>query len=107
MIKGIKPGVSVLETLAEIGEFVRHCAKDPELIGFNVMVSKHPGKSYILGKVDEAKQAKYVLPIWMDYLDPIQCPIISNAIHKALHGEDMTPEQLENLMVSKVETYDS
>ena len=106
MIKGLQPGVSVLDILCEIAEFVAHCKKDPKLVGFNVMISRHPGKSYILGKVDDSLQAKYVLPILIDYMDPIQRPIIANSIFRGLHGVDMTPEALEAEMVSKVDEYD-
>ena len=103
MIKGLAPGVSVLATLAEIKDFVRHCNKDERLLGFNMMVSKHPGRSYIMGKTNDSLQAKYVLPIPMDCMDPVQRPLIANAIHEGIHHKSMTAEAMENEMVSKAD----
>ena len=95
--------LSVLETLQEIKDFINWCQKDKELAGFNVVISQTDYGSYILGKTYDSLKAKYVLPIDLDYTDPIQRPLIANAIHEALYRESMTAEEMENEMVSKSE----
>ena len=95
--------MSVKKTLEEIKDFVRWCKRDPDLAGFNVRISKHIGTSYILGKVKHSMEPKYVLPIMLDYANPIERPMIANAIYKAIHSKSMTPEALEDEMVCKAD----
>lgn len=99
--------VSVLGTLAEIKDFVRYWLKRRgDLEGFDVRLSKHPGKSYVLAK-DVNLMPIGVLPIYMDYADPIQRPLIANAIHEAIHKKSMSSEAMENEMVCKIEDYEN
>lgn len=94
----------VLAILADIKNFVRwNRRNEPNLAGFNVLVSKHPGKSYVLAKNNDSFMSKHVLPIDMDYADPLQRPLIANAISEALYDKAMTAEQMENEMVCKSE----
>ena len=102
MIK-LPHNISVNNTLYEIGEFVRHCLAQDDFAGINVLISKTPGKSYVIGKVFSTPKPKWVLPIWMDAADPVQSPIIHNAIHRAMYGEELEPEEMEDLMVCKSE----
>ena len=99
--KKLKP---VLKILAEIKDFVIWNRKnEPDLAGFNVAVSKHFGKSYVIAKNNTSFMASHVLPIDMDYADPVQRPLIANAIREALYGESMNDEEMENEMVCKSE----
>ena len=91
---------SVIETLAEIKDFVRHCQKDPLLAGFDVLITKNR-TSVVIAKTEESFMAKYVLPIPLDYADPLQRPLIANAIREAMTGTSMTAEEMENEMVCK------
>lgn len=94
----------VLAILVDIKNFVRwNRRNEPELAGFNVLVSKQPGKSYILAKNNDSFMAKHVLPIDMDYADPLQRPLIANAISEALYDKSMSSEQMENEMICKSE----
>jgi len=102
MIK-LPHNISVNNTLYEIGEFVRHCLAQDDFAGINVLISKTPGKSYVIGKVFSTPKPKWVLPIFLDYSNPVQRPIIADAIHRAMYGEGMTPEAMENEMVSKAD----
>ena len=95
--------VSVLDTLDEIKEFICFCQRDKEFTGCNVVISKWPGKSYIIGKVASSLEPKYVLPIYMDYADPLQRPLISNAIHEAMYRMSLTASEMEDEMVCKAE----
>jgi len=96
--------ISVLMTLAEIKDFVISCKKKYEgLAGFNVLVSKMPGWSYIIAKDTDSLAPKNVLKINMDYIDPIQRPLIANAIHEALYRTSMTPSAMEDEMICKSE----
>lgn len=97
------PRVSVLETLSEIKQFIWHYKKDADVAGFNTYVSKIPGKSYIIAKHVDGVKPVAALAIWMDIIDPVQRPIIFNAINEALYGESMTPEAMENEMISKAD----
>jgi len=92
---------SILLTLAEITDFVKECLKDKDFVGINVVVSKHPGRSYVLGKTFDSLKAKYILKVQMDYTDPIQRPLIANAVHKGMYGTEMSPEEMEDEMVCK------
>lgn len=102
MIK-LPHNISVNNTLFEITEFVNHCLAQDDFAGINVLISRTPGKSYVIGKVFSHPKPKWVLPIWMDYSNPIQRPIIADTIHKAMYGENMTPEAMEDEMVCKYE----
>lgn len=99
--KHVNRGVSVKATLQEITDFVKFCKADKNLAGFNLFVSKIPGKSYILGKVVGDPMPRYVLPIWLDVVDPLQRPIIMDTIHMAYYGKPMEPEKLEDEMICK------
>ena len=93
--------ISILKELAEIEDFVRKVSKEEDVDGFNVYASKHPGKSYILAKTEVHKKAKYALPVMMDYWNPVERPLIANAIHKGMYNAEMSPEALEAEMVEK------
>lgn len=105
-IKETNTGVSVLGTLAEIKDFVRYWLKRrDDLEGFDVRLSKHKGKSYVLAK-DVNFMPVGVLPIHMDYANPIERPLIANAIHEAIHQKSMTAEAMEDEMVCKIEKHE-
>lgn len=91
--------ISILKELAEIEDFVRTTSKEEDVLGFNVLVSKHPGKSYVLAKGEVQQKAKYVLPVQLDNANPIHRPLIANAIHRGMYGEELSPEAMENAMV--------
>ena len=92
---------SHLETLAEIKAFVHACKKDPELMGFNVKLSKHRGRSYVLGKTFEKAKPKYVLAIDLDYFQITHQQMIDATIYEAIHNREMPPEEMENLIITK------
>lgn len=93
---------SIIMTLATIKDFVRWCKKtDENLAGFNVRPGRKPNQSFIIGKDNTSLMPKYVLPIDMDWVNPVERPLIANAIHEALYGESMQPEDMEAEMVSK------
>lgn len=94
---------SVLAALSDIKEFIIWCKRREEdnLAGFNVCVSKTMGKSYVLAKTHDSLKAKYVLPIWLDYADPVTKALISNAMSEGVSGKSLTAEAMENEMVCK------
>lgn len=103
-IKNNQPRVSTKDTLNNIVEFVQWCMSNIEnLDGFNVMVSKHPGKCYILAKQLNNPMPIQVLPVHMDYVNPVERPLIVNAINQGMTGMDAPPEILEAEMVSKAD----
>ena len=93
--------VKILATLADIEDFVRTCSKLEDVEGFNVLASKHPGKSYVLAKTEVHKKPAHVLPIMMDYFHPVERPLIANAIHRGLYGYDMDAQAMEDEMVKE------
>lgn len=101
-----KTGVSVVKTLAEIKDFVRYHCKDIELVGFNVLVGKRKGVSYVLAKT-KSPFPKDVLVIDMDYYNPIERPLIANAIHEGIHQKSMTAQAMEDEMICKTTDYEA
>ena len=99
--KRSKTGVSVINELAEIKYFIKWCKSKENCAGFNVNPGKQAGYSYIICKLTDSLQPKYVLPIKMDFCSVIERPLISNAIHEALYGESMSPEAMEDEMVRR------
>lgn len=89
----------IIAALAEIEDFVKQASREDKIGGFNVYVSKIPGKSYVLAKCADTLKPVYSLPIWMDWANPIERPLISNAITRGLTGKDAEPEALESEMV--------
>ncbi len=96
-------GFSVLAAIGEVEDFVRHCMKDPEFAGFNVLVVKVG--SAIVGKNNTSLKPKYVFHTPLDYVNPVERTLIENAIHKGMHGKDAAPEQLEKTMIDTAEDY--
>jgi len=97
--------ISVVNALAEIKDFVRVCKKDETFAGFNVVVCKRGRDSLLLGKCNDSLMARYILKIPLDVADPLQRPLVYNAIHEAMYGKSMTAEEMENEMVCKAEPY--
>lgn len=96
-------GVSIKGTLEDIKKFVLWCKnRYPNLAGFNVYPSRYKGKSYIIAKCSDSPKPVHVLPIFMDYVNPLERPLIANAIHEAIHGYELTTKELEDEMVCKV-----
>ena len=92
--------ISILNELSNIEDFVRWGVKQDEIGGFNICISKHPGKSYILAKCADTLKPLHVLPVQLDYADPIIRPLITEAVKKGM-GVKMTPEEMEAEMVCK------
>lgn len=97
--------VSILTTLAEIKDFVKWCKHDENLAGFNVVVGVDCRKSYVVGKTADSLRPRYILPIWMDWTNPVERPLIANAINEALYGKPLSPEEMEKEMICKSEKY--
>lgn len=97
--------MSVLKTIEDIKDFIKHCQQDPKLAGFDVLASKHKGRSYVIAKCTNSFKAKYILTIFLDSLDPYERTIIFDTINIALYGRSLDPRILENIMVGKSETH--
>ncbi len=95
---------SVLAVIEDIKEFVRHCQKDKMLAGFDVLASKHKGRSYLIAKRTNSFKIAYVRQIKLDSLDPYQRSIIFEAMHKAIYGK-VNYDLIENEMVCKSEPH--
>jgi len=101
MIDGV---IHVNATLAEIKDFIHSCKKKIDrFAGVNVLISKRPGWSYIVAKSENSFRAQMVLPIFLDYANPVHRPVIANAINQAMYGKDMEPEDLEKQMIEVVD----
>ena len=93
----------IKDELFNVEDFVRIMSKKDQVGGFNVYVSKEPGKSYILAKCVDTLKPLYTLPVQLDWANPIERPLITNAIHRGIHGVDASSEVLEAEMVHKTE----
>lgn len=96
----------VNKELMEIEQFVKWCKRDDHVDGFNIYSSKHLGRCYVLAKSDFDPKPKYALKVEMDYCNPVERPLIINALNRGIFGMDLEPEQLDKEMVGKVEDYD-
>lgn len=70
-------------------------------MGFNVAISKHPGRSYVLAKQYSSPKPLCVLAIQLDYFDPIQHQMVDGAIFEELYGRPMTSEEATASIVSR------
>lgn len=89
----------VIAALAEIEDFVKQASREDRIGGFNVYVSRVPGKSYVLAKCVDTLKPIYSLPVWLDWANPVERPLIANAINKGLTGKELEAEELESEMV--------
>ena len=97
--------MGVLSEIENIKDFIKSCLRDPDFVGFNVCASKHPGRSYILGKCRDSFKARYTLAVQLDSVDPYERTIIYDTIHIALYGTKMDTKLLEEEMVLKMEKH--
>ena len=97
--------MGILLEIENIKDFIKSCLRDPLFVGFNVYASKHPNRSYILGKCSNSFKAKYVLTVGLDSVDPHERSILYDTIHIALYGKRMDPKRLEDEMILKVEKH--
>jgi len=93
---------SILATIEDIKDFVKKCKKDDNLAGFDVLASKHAGRSYIIAKRRDSFKVAYIQAVCLDSLDPVERAIIFEAMHKAIYSKVMY-EQIEAQMVCKSE----
>lgn len=94
---------SHLETIAEIKDFITEMKKNKDFAGSNISLSKHPGKSYIIAKSYSKPMPICVLPVDLDYFDPMQKILIDEAVYEATYNKKMSPEEAEASIICKSE----
>jgi len=95
----------ILAAVEDIKDFIKTCMKDELIAGFDVLASKHKGRSYVIGKRRNSFKVVYTHITKLDSLDPYERAIIFNAIHKAVYGKNMDVDALNNHMISKSEAH--
>lgn len=95
----------VLAAVEDIKDFIKACMKDELIAGFDVLASKHKGRSYVIGKRRNSFKVAYTHITKLDSLNPYERAIIFEAIHKACYGKNMDEDDMQNEMVCKSETH--
>jgi hypothetical protein len=92
---------SILEQVDNIQEWVKACLKDELLAGFDVLASKHKGRSYVIAKRRNSFRVAYIYTTTLDSLDPFERSVIFNAIHVGMYGRSMDVDALNNEMICR------
>ena len=91
------------DELNNIVDFVKATVKNGGVDGFDVHSSKHPDRCYIFAKVLTQHEPKYILHVNLDWVNPLERPLIVNAINQGMTGvKELDAETLENEMVQKM-----
>jgi len=99
----MKQKKAIKAELNNIVDFVRTTSKQPNVDGFDVHSSKHPDRCYIFAKNEATQETLYVLQVNMDWVSPLDRPLIVNSINQGMTGmKELDAETLENEMVQKM-----